>query len=354
MWKVPAKAAAGVHALVAQPRQPGQQHVDLQLRALGRRLGVDRRGTGRASSWLRTVGATPDSTVAPARAAQALPLPPARQVTSPPGSTATTSAPVTSSAPGGDRGTGQPVGDGAHAADRHVPVAGPAADEVVEEADVLGQGRPVEVGERADERVRGHDAAHRVVAERRAQRLPQRPLDQRPPQLVVADQLPHGVGGPQRLQDGREDPLGQASTSARRSRCQASCSAPDPVSAAKAAAVASASSLSTSRPVPGSRRHRGVGGVAPAHQPHVELEVGHHLARQQRDEVAVARQPRVHARERLRRDRGPADVVGLLQHQDPAAGPGEVGRGGQPVVAGTHDDVVVRHVGRLCPASVPA
>ena len=101
-------------------------------------------------------------------------------------------------------------------------------------------------------------------------------------------------------------------------------------------------------------RHRGEGGVAPAHQPQVELEVGHHPARQQRDEVAVAGQPRVHAGERRRRDRGTADVVGLLQDQDPAAGPGEVRRGRQPVVSGTHDDVVVRHAGRLCPASVLA
>ena len=33
-WKVPANASSGAHGAVAQPRQPRQQHVDLQLRAL--------------------------------------------------------------------------------------------------------------------------------------------------------------------------------------------------------------------------------------------------------------------------------------------------------------------------------
>ena len=92
----PGEGGTGVDPLVAQPRQPGQEHVDLELRALGRRLGLDRPGAGAASSWLRTAGARPDSTVAPARAAQALGR---RHVTSPPGSTETTSAPVSTVAP---------------------------------------------------------------------------------------------------------------------------------------------------------------------------------------------------------------------------------------------------------------
>ena len=43
-------------------------------------------------------------------------------------------------------------------------------------------------------------------------------------------------------------------------------------------------------------------------------------------------------------------MVGRLQHQDPAAGAGEVGRGGEPVVPGTDDDVVVVHAATLGPA----
>ena len=119
---------------------------------------------------------------------------------------------------GGDRRRGQPVGDRAHAADRHVPVAGAAADEVVEEADVLGQGRPVEVGEGADEGVGGHDAAHRVVGERRPQRLPQRPLDQR----VATARRRRPARAPRRrtaAAPGRSGrPAGPAPPSARRSR----------------------------------------------------------------------------------------------------------------------------------------
>ena len=63
--------------------------------------------------------------------------------------------------------------------------------------------------------------------------------------------------------------------------------------------------------------------------------------RQQADQVRVARQPRVDAVERLRRDRGTADVIQPFQHQHPLAGAGQVGGGDQAVVPAADDDGVV-------------
>ena len=51
-----------------------------------------------------------------------------------------------------------------HAADRHVPIAGAAADQVIQETDVLLQRRVVGAGEGADQRVGRHHAAHQIVA----------------------------------------------------------------------------------------------------------------------------------------------------------------------------------------------
>ena len=62
---------------------------------------------------------------------------------------------------GAARGRLQRAGHGAHAADRHVPVAGAVADHVVEEAAVLAQVGVVRAGEGPDERVGQGDAAQR-------------------------------------------------------------------------------------------------------------------------------------------------------------------------------------------------
>ena len=142
-----------------------------------------------ASSWLSTVGAQAGVDVAARARAHGRRC---RQVTSPSGSTETNSAPVTDRRAGRDRRLRKRVGDRAHAADRHVPVAGAAADEVVEEADVLAQGRLVEVGERADQGVGGDDAAHGVVGERhRSSSSPSGRAVRASPELVVTDEGAH-------------------------------------------------------------------------------------------------------------------------------------------------------------------
>ena len=93
---------------------------------------------------------------------------PSCQVTSAPPSSpriALTPAEVTISAPGLGRGPGQRVGDRAHAADRHPPLAGAVADQVVEEAAVLDQRGVVQRGERADQGVGRDHPADGVVGE---------------------------------------------------------------------------------------------------------------------------------------------------------------------------------------------
>ena len=136
MWKVPANAASGATAVVAQAGEPAQQHVDLDLRALGRRSATPSAPLPpAASSRARTAGPTPLSTRRPRSGLRTL-------------------AADRHLAVGGDRGhlgVGAQVGpglpsralelgaDAAHAADRDVPVAGAAADHVVQEAAVLAQ-----------------------------------------------------------------------------------------------------------------------------------------------------------------------------------------------------------------------
>ena len=78
--------------------------------------------------------------------------------------------------------------DASHAADRHVPVPGSAADHVVQEAAVLAQARIVGGRERADEAVGQGDAARDVGLERRSRSTSaERALDERIPERVVAE-----------------------------------------------------------------------------------------------------------------------------------------------------------------------
>ena len=81
MWKVPAKAAAGSTDGVAQARQAGQQHVDLELGALDVGLGRHRGGTRRGEQPVEDGGRAAREE----RAAAALPLPalPPAHATSP-------------------------------------------------------------------------------------------------------------------------------------------------------------------------------------------------------------------------------------------------------------------------------
>jgi hypothetical protein len=78
---------------------------------------------------------------------------------------------------------------------------------VVQEADVLLQRRVVGGGERADQGVGEHHAAHRVVTEPLVDHLAERPGEQVAPGGVVVHHLPQLLGRQQRLCERREDAL---------------------------------------------------------------------------------------------------------------------------------------------------
>ena len=85
------------------------------------------------------------------------------------------------------RGAGELAGHRAHAADRDIPVAGAAADHVVEEAAVRVERGVVEVGERADQAVGRDDAADEVAREAGVDGLAEGPVDELLPDAVVAE-----------------------------------------------------------------------------------------------------------------------------------------------------------------------
>ena len=76
-----------------------------------------------------------------------------------------------------------------------------------------------------------------------------------------------------------------------------------------------------------------------------EAEVVDDPAREQAHEVGVARQSRVDARPRALRHGSAADVAEPLEHDDRAAGAGEVGGRDEGVVASADDHDVVGAVG---------
>ncbi len=322
---------------VLQPRQPREHDVDLELGTLGRRLGVDRVGAGCGQEPVeddrRKVAQDHGSRCGPRPGAVA-PGNGARRVNSGHVNTGQDGR------PGRDRRSREGIGHRAHAADRDIPVTRAVADQVIEEADVLGQGLAVQVGEGPDEGIGGHDPADRVIAERRAQHLAERAQHHRPPQLVVADQLPNLLRRPQGLQDRRKDPLGERGHAAVEAL---------PLLELRAGAGHCGERRGGCRFVtvvdqqtPGGRGRQGrKGGVAATHQPQVEAEAGNDPSRHQGDQIAVTGQSCVHAREGRSGDGSASNMIRALKDEDLPAGPGQICRGGQPVVPRTHDDVVV-------------
>ena len=128
-------------------------------------------------------------------------------------STCITSTPQRISTPRRAGPLDQRIGHRAHPADRHQPLAGAAADHVVEEAPVGQQRRIEQRGVRADQRVGGDHAADRVVAEpaddhrrrsaprrrrSRSARRPRRPPRRGPPSGAAAARSGSGRGGARR------------------------------------------------------------------------------------------------------------------------------------------------------------
>lgn len=105
---------------------------------------------------------------------------------------------------------GERVGQRAHAPHRHVPVPGPAADHVVEEAAVLEQRGVMGVGEGADQGVGQHHSPYEIVGEPLLDRHADGLLEEGPPRRLVVDTRAQGLAGGQRLGEGREDALGDA------------------------------------------------------------------------------------------------------------------------------------------------
>ncbi len=166
------------HGRVAQPREPPQQHVDLELRALGPvRDGSSEQRVEHRRRAARDHVAAGDVAVGDADA----------DAPRPSASIALTSAPVASSAPAADaqRASSPVSAPIPPTGTSHAP--GPVADHVVEEAAVLAQVGVVRGRERADQRVGQHDPAQQVVVEDALDRLADRALEQRLPDLAVAD-----------------------------------------------------------------------------------------------------------------------------------------------------------------------
>ena len=191
--------------------------------------------------------------------------------------------PVRISAPASAARPRERVGDRAHAADRHPPLAGAVADQVVEEAAVLDQ-RGVVHGRRRCRSARRWRRRRGRCRRRSATRSPRRAgARRRRAQISRVDQR---RGSSRSMGSGwirvgattsaSSADLGVERPATRRTRRRRrSASRND-------ARVASPSGRSTSSPPARSPRVQGVyDAVVRERQPHVEAEVGHQLLRQQ-------------------------------------------------------------------------
>ncbi|CAM5697193.1 hypothetical protein SFUMM280S_08810 [Streptomyces fumanus] len=324
----------GVHLGVAQRGQPGQQHVDLELGALG---GGGRRAAGQLRQRPRG-GADQD-------------VPGGGGALAVGGAVGDLGGPPVGVDPyrlvaGGEHGTGRPggggqrVGERAHPADRHVPGAGAAADDVVQEAAVLEQGGVVGVGEGADQGVGEDHAPDQVVGEVLLDGDPHRFLEQGPPGVRVVDPAAQFLPGGQRFGERREDPPGDLAghaVEAPPGRVLA-FAAGEPGEGLPRPPLAPADQQPRRSAAPLDGRVRG---DVPGAHPEVQAEVPDDLPGQQADQVGVAGQPGVDAGEGPGGHRRSAGAGQPFQDQDGASGAGQVGGGDQAVVAAADDDGVV-------------
>ena len=259
---------------------------------------------------------------------------------------------------GGERRALERARHGAHAARRHLPIARPIADHVVQEAPVLAERAVVRRRERADQPVGQDDAADQVVVDRALDPLAERTLDEAAPDVrhVGEERLRLGPRGQRAEQRGSETLRGDPHVLVEIPPLR-----PGDVGAGQRAhrelrdgvrARDEEARVATVAP-----RRRVRRDLARA-EVEVEAELGDQLARHQRHEVGVARDPHIHAREGPFGDGGAARLGEPLEDQDASPGTAEVGGSGQAVVAPADDDDVVRHAGtvsarRMCACHIP-
>ena len=307
-------APSGARPAGARPQQP----VEHGRRDVGQHVAADGDALVAAASAQRT--ATPSR----------------------PGSIAVTSAPQRSSAPAARAAALERAGDRAHAADRHVPVAGAVADHVVEEAAVLAQVGVVRRRRTCRSARRSARRRARASSSRQSSiELADRALDERLPRGVVADAAraarrasaaARSASGRARARRGRTSRRGAPSPRSppgRRSRRQ------------RGARCARGPRRRPAGRAPGRRaaacRTRSAAGASRTCRPSSSTIA----LRQQADEVGVARQARVDAGPRALGDRRAADVVAALEHEHRAPGARQVGGGDEAVVAAADDHHVV-------------
>ena len=330
-----AESLLGGDGFVPQSRQPSQQQVDLHLRA-GRhrrlRIAHQLRQHRRCHACQYVLGPHPMLPAVEGVAHLTLRFDRVNLCT------------------GGDFGT-MPGGcrcecpaDRTHAADRHIPFAGAAAQQVIQEADVLQQRWIVGPGERADQRIGGHHTADQIAADGFGDRVPDRPADHGLPRLLCTgitageDMLERVVAGLQRCRHRRPQPRGD-----------------DPgatVELGERLGIAGRTDGVERRFRPdqqaglsAGRRIRCVRRIPASRQPHPHTEIVDDAPRQEAHQIRVAGQPSVDAVEGVRRHRRAANVVESLQHPHPTPGTGQIGGGNQSVVPAADNDYVGSRIG---------
>ncbi len=265
----------------------------------------------------------------------------------------------------GDLGTGPQLGAGAASrrlegrADRAHPAsrdAPRAADDVVEEAAVLAQRGLVECGERADQAIGRDHAADEGIGEACLEGLAERAADEVVEGLVAEQRAGPGTVG-ERLAEALVQPGGPLQERIeRQERGVLALGAGDRGERGRGRRRRRVALDEQPGRTPVAE-HGDVGRHGPVEQAQVDSQLAGDPGREQRDEVGVARQPRIDAPKGTLADRRAAEALAALEDQHPPARSCQVARGDQRVVAAADDHgpgnghprtVVLRRASRRC------